>query len=407
MTRHKHEDDVKGASADQSANAGDATSTDALVLGIVASPGLGERIAADVSRDLPDLLSGQIDDQVSWNVQIVTDPLTGSNVEASELLDEVYKRLRIAEWDYAISLADLPLRRDTQINIVDVSVDRNIGCVSIPALGVIRLRSRVRAAILQIMSELCRGAHEDGIDSQQARSDTSTDASDQRTRTSPHRIWGMQMRRITPSDAGRGVDVSYVAPSAMGYVRLLSGMVYANTPWTLFAGFKSTIAAAFATGAYGMIFTTLWKLGDDYSVARLMTLMIAAMAMLIAWTILAHNLWEKYEKRKSPYLTTLYNLATLFTITTAVIFAYVMIFILLFFAGVIFLPDSFLRSTLQHPVSPLNYLRTAWITASVATVAGAIGAGLEDTETVRDATFGWRQQQRYAAYQKSSENQNA
>ena len=54
------------------------------------------------------------------------------------------------------------------------------------------------------------------------------------------------------------------------------------------------------------------------------------------------------------------------------------------------------RATLANPVGPGEYLTLAWMATSLATLAGALGSGLEDEETVREATYGYRQQRRNA-----------
>lgn len=55
------------------------------------------------------------------------------------------------------------------------------------------------------------------------------------------------------------------------------------------------------------------------------------------------------------------------------------------------------------PVDALNYVTATWVTTSVATLAGALGAGLEDTDRVREATFSWRMQRRFEEHEAARE----
>jgi hypothetical protein len=49
-------------------------------------------------------------------------------------------------------------------------------------------------------------------------------------------------------------------------------------------------------------------------------------------------------------------------------------------------PDA-LASGLGHSVRTADYARLAWFTATLATVGGALGAGLESDEAVREAAY--------------------
>ena len=178
------------------------------------------------------------------------------------------------------------------------------------------------------------------------------------------------------------------------------GMVYANRPWTLFPSFKTTVATAFATGGYVMVFSTVWVLGNQYSIWRLIVLTLVSMSVLSGWIIISHKLWQPLRTATSRYLTSLYNTTTVLTIIVGVVFAYTAVFLLLLSASTVFIPPAILESEIREPVSPINYVRIAWMGASVATIAGAIGAGLEDSEEVRNATFSWRQQNRYEEYKR-------
>ena len=53
------------------------------------------------------------------------------------------------------------------------------------------------------------------------------------------------------------VEARFAATGALGHLRLWSGMVFANRPWKMLPAFKGAIAAAFATGAYVLVISSI------------------------------------------------------------------------------------------------------------------------------------------------------
>jgi len=147
-----------------------------------------------------------------------------------------------------------------------------------------------------------------------------TDASDERV---PPAGWAPAelasrvpaIRRVVgQDDAG---DLSYVASRLTGRVRLLTGMVKANRPGRALLGLSKLLVAAFGTAAFALTTNTIWHMGDALGGLRLAVIMLLGLTALVAWLIVAHDLWEKPDEETSAELARMFNLGTILTLTLA------------------------------------------------------------------------------------------
>ncbi|MFC5713693.1 hypothetical protein ACFPU1_12955 [Thalassorhabdus alkalitolerans] len=382
-------------------------------LGLVSSPELPEEIANSVSEDLPDLLSRYVDDRVSWEVKVVADPLTGVAGDSLKILDETERCKQEEGWEYAVCITDLPIFHNRRLVVADASVKRNVAMISLPSLGATPMKRRVREAIIQLANEMYHGSSEQARSSQEKQTkkrDSEDDSQNIRGQGAKQLMGQRLAERLSPIkrktyDEDSEFDVRFLVDSKIsGSIRMTSGMVLANRPWTIFPSFKRVVAGAFATGAYGLIFPTLWLLSGAYGTPRFMILMITAMSAMVIWIIVAHHLWETVKEGSSRYLVRLYNVATALTLIVGVLFYYSVLFLLFLIAVSIFVPAGLLESELGHEVSFADYVSLAWLTTSIATVVGAVGAGLESEETVLKTTYGYRQRRR-KEWQKQQEKE--
>jgi hypothetical protein len=356
-----------------------------MTLGLIPAPDIPEKIANEIAEELPELLVRRVDGGVSWYVPVAVDPLSGTDREAPEILDECRKKMLSEGWDLALCLTDLPVYRGGRLVAADVSSERGVGGLSLPAMGALRLPQRSREATLRLAQELYEKVHEPEADATLKRSPRSTS-------------FVGPFRRVDPPDedmVAMDVDARFAATGLLGRIGLWSGMVLANRPWKMLPAFKGAIAAAFATGAYALVITTLWLLADSVGWARLLLLMVTAIVAMVAWIIVAHHLWEHPEDPDQQKWAALYNGVTVLTVSSAVLCAYAILFALILLAAWVFVPGGYFQTILKHPVGFGEYLTLSWLAASLATVAGALGASLEDEETVRKASYGYRQRRRH------------
>src|SRR5215218_11172874 len=135
-----------------------------VTLGLIPAPDIPETMARELAPQLPKLLENRVDGDVSWEVPVVVDPLTGTDREAPEILDVCRERRLREGWDLTICLTDLPVYRDGRLVVADVSAKRAVAGLSLPAMGALRLRPRAREITLRLAQELYERTKEPGAD---------------------------------------------------------------------------------------------------------------------------------------------------------------------------------------------------------------------------------------------------
>lgn len=331
------------------------------VVGLIADPGLATDIAHQLATQLPQLLTQRVSDRLVWAVSVVTEDIA---VGDQRLIDRADQRRRTEGWDYAICLTDLPLRSGRRPLIADVSTQRHVAVVSLPAFGGILAYEQVREMVVQLIAEL-HGEEPKPGDVWSGRLFR----------------WVTPLRRVTPSEDD--VSVRFTAGNSGGRLRLLAGMVRVNRPWRLALGLSRALAAALATGALASMNGIVWQVSNDLGWARLLGDVVLAVATMVAWLIFYHDMWRKPS---SP----LYNAATTISLVIGVSTLWLALFVLDLVAQVFVIGTTTLAEVLRHPVGPSDYVKLALLVSSIATIGGALGSGLETRGAVRTATYGIR-----------------
>ncbi|WP_043536667.1 hypothetical protein [Saccharomonospora cyanea] len=345
-----------------------------VVIGLLCDPGLPSDVVSTLVDDLEGELKENVSDKVAWEVRMRTESL---------LLDEDGRvpLLRLAEivrprygWDLVVCVTDLPRQLSSTPVVADISVRHGIALASLPALGIVGVRRRLRDTLLYLAGELGRGL----VGGRAGRE--------------RHRAGG----RFTPvtwvDNPDAEIEVSLALVGWRGRLRLLGGMVRDNKPWRLVPGLSTALAAGFAAAAFGIFYSSIWSLADALSIRRLTLISLLAIAAMVAWLIAYNRLWEPSGGSRTK--TVLYNLASVVSLTIGVASSYLVLFVVTFAGAFTVIESGYLARSLGHPVGLGDYLTLAWLASSMGTFAGALGSSLENEEAVYRAAYSRRERER-------------
>ena len=167
-------------------------------------------------------------------------------------------------------------------------------------------------------------------------------------------------------------------------------MVLANRPWRLVRDLSKVLVATLASAGFFIVNSNAWGIADQLTVPTLLLIAVLALGGLGVWLVVAHSLWEKPSQTGDRELTQRANAATALTLLLGLLFNYLVLYVLVLAAMALVVPDRFMASNLGHPAGVGDYAAAAWFAASMATVVGAIGSGLESDEEVRDTISRYR-----------------
>ncbi|POX37202.1 hypothetical protein C3486_29650 [Streptomyces sp. Ru73] len=357
-----------------------------LRLGVVADPGLPSDIAAAVVNErLPPLLSRRVSDEVVWEVELEQQELPLDEHGTVPLLELAGERRPEAGWDMFVYLTDLPRGPAAQPVLADLSSRDQAALISLPAIGGVRLRHHVTRALVHIVDRLHHS--------------TARPAGRRALRRWSE--WTSSVRERTSDE--HALDTSLVLVGRRGTFRLLCGMVRNNRPWRLVPHLASATAAAAATAAFGIFYSSIWQMADAMSTLRLTVVTLLAIGVMVGWLLFYNHLWDSPRGNRARKDTVLYNASTLCTLALGVSCMYLLLYGLALLAAVVVIDDGFLGSQLGHPAGASDYATVVWLACSMGIVAGALGSSLDSEAAVRQATYSKREQERQARNRRRAE----
>jgi hypothetical protein len=347
-----------------------------LVIGVVAADGIAPDLADDLADDLAIDLCRRFDG-ADWRAEVAHAPPVDPTASGREMVDTVRRHMLDRGWDLGIGLTELPLRAGGRPVSAYASATHGVGLVSVPAIGGVGLRPRLRCAVVRLVE----GVLGESIGRDGGRSGRDTRMGD-------------RLRELgSPIGRARTLEddtVRFTTAVIRGNLGLLAAMIRANRPLRLLARLSLALLAALGTAAVVLPSSNFWTLADGMGAPRLTLLAAVSLAVIVVALVLGHGLWERADTLAARERVILFNVATVATVATGVAALYVALFAIDLLAGVLLIPPDQMKTMVQHPAGAETYLKLVWLVASLATVGGALGSLVESDDAVRAATYSSR-----------------
>jgi hypothetical protein len=274
-------------------------------------------------------------------------------------------------WDVVVCLTDLPLHIHRRPVVAHANPVHNVAIVSVPALGAMSARHRIREGIVRLVERLI-GSRGRGHDAQGVNA-------------RPRRLSVQRVRELG-TDTTNGA-FAFTARVLTGNLVLLSGMVAANQPWRLSLRLSRALTGAVAVGVFGLVYSDVWRLSDGFGWVRLVGTALLSVGATAATLVVGAELWERTAAPGVRKQVMLFNIATMVTVVIGVTVLYAALYLLALGAAFWFVVPQVFTNAVGHSAALGDYFELAWLTCSLAMIGGALGAALETEDAVREAAY--------------------
>jgi hypothetical protein len=352
---------------------------DLVVVGVVASPGPCAELTEAILSDLAECIAVRIPG-VRWEVRYRRDRLVERPADLSRLVSAA-RRLALAEgWQLVVCITDLPLQTARRPVVAHASMTHGVAVLSLPALGPVAVARRASEAVVRLVAAMLGDSDSGG--------GADPDAGRRRRREA---LLTRRAKEIGSRMELEGSAFRLVAGVVTGNLRLLLGMLRANRPWRLAIRLSDALVAALATGVLAIVLSDIWRIADGAGPLRLGLLAFGSVIAVVLVIILGAGLWERAPPAApAREQVILFNVVTSATVVIGVLTLYLALLVLLFVGELLLVPGRTFAEVIGHPVGLGGQLKLAWLACSLATVGGALGAGLERDEVVREAAYGYQ-----------------
>ena len=138
-----------------------------VTVGLVAAPSVSHELTPTLVEDVRGELTARLPD-VTWHVQLLDDGLVEPPADDGEIVEAARKTLLTRGWDLVVVLTDLPLRVARRPVVAHASPVHGVAVLSVPALGTVAVRRRLREALLRVVDALLGEAHDADADLREA-----------------------------------------------------------------------------------------------------------------------------------------------------------------------------------------------------------------------------------------------
>lgn len=330
---------------------------------IIADPGAASRRIDTLKSEFEEELRQVVEAEVQVEAYARTVKVQPDHQLEMSTIDSFISNYRNV--DVVLMLTGIPHHTYGKPLIAEVLADRKIAVISFPTLDAWASKRRVLKVLTSCINQLVSYGPPAGSYPFMPR-------------------WGHWSDK---SDSGRQ---TLHAHTMTGGPRLVLGMTSANDPLRMASKLSRALAAAAATGAFGIFYSSIWQMYHYLSTARLISIGLIAIAVMVVWLVTINRLWDRPVRERLAPVVLYYNLSTVLTLLLCVVCLYVLLVAGILVGSLIVIDPEFMSRTIRAPATFGSYLDIAWLSAGLGVVAGAQGSSFDSDVDIKNLTHAQR-----------------